>query len=51
MALVGCSCRFCIFISEDTFGFAEKGTAFHGDGKNSTQRVPSSLPKVMGTWS
>ena len=36
----GCSCRFCIFISEDTFGSEGKGTALHGDGKNSTQRVP-----------
>ena len=39
------------FISEDTFGSEGKGTALLGDGKNSTQRVPSSLPKVMGTWS
>ena len=28
----------------------ERGLHFMGDGKNSTQRVPSSLPKVMGTW-
>ena len=40
------------FSSVNTFlALQERGLHFMWNGKNSTQRVPSCLPKVMGTWS